>query len=286
MALARNAIRISAPATIDPPSRVRLAARIRAVLPLLLALPGCTTAPLAPPARLSDGARRACPAGSARWSRAHWWPCLGDAQLSALIEHALAALPTPALRSAQDNLTAAIARRYIALRAQQTALVLLAAREELDSQLVAMARQPTATRAAPHQQITTAEAQLMDTRADQVRARAAIAMFHVELAVLTGSAPETLDHMPGGPIPLPAAPLPGVESYAAAQLAAARAQSQALSAIAAAQTLRAHTAGLLPTRETLAADRRALAALQDEEQARAAMTEAYVLALAGDPSGR
>jgi outer membrane protein TolC len=259
---------------------MRWRARIRAALSVLLAatlaLSGCTTVPhssLLLPARPREGAPRGCTDESAGLARAHWWLCLGDAQLSALIEHALADLP--ALTSAQDHLTVAIAHRYIALRAQQSALVLLAAREELDSRMVTIARQPSA-----------AEAQLADTRADQVRARAAIAALDVELAVLTGAAPDTLAQMPGGPIPLPPASLSGGESYAAAQLAAAQAQAAALSAIAAAQTIRAHTAGSLPTRETLAADRRALDALVAEEQARAAMTEAYVLALRREPATR
>jgi hypothetical protein len=195
--------------------------------------------------------------------------------LSGLIEHALATLPVPALTSAQDRLTVAIARRYIALRAQQSALVLLAAREERDREMVTIARQAGA-----------ADARLADTRANQARARAAIAALDVELAVLTGAGPDRLEQMPGGPIPLPTAPLPGGDSYAAAQRAAAQAQSAALSAIAAAQTIRAHSPGTLPTRETLPADRQALDALLAEEQARAAMTDAYVVALRRDPAPR
>jgi hypothetical protein len=103
-------------------------------------------------------------------------------------------------------------------------------------------------------------------------------MLRVELAVLTGSAPGSLAGMPGGPIPLP----PGGASapdHDAAQIAAANAQAVALyaRAVAATQTIRARAAGRWPTRETLAADRRALVALQAEAQARAAMAQAYVL---------
>ncbi len=278
----------------------------------VLALPGCTAthvAPLLPLCLQSHGSRydgTDAPAGSVS---AGWWQCLGDAQLSALIERAPAPSPPPTT-SARGRRSAEIASRYIALRERQTALVLLAEREDIDSRLVAFARQHVADGTAPRRQVETAEAQLARTRADQARIRARIAALSDGLAVISDAAPGTLASLPGGPIPLPPPALEAgdqtvpiawhpdirlatcklfaarcvrarrnaaLADYRAKELTAARAQSLAehARAIAASQDMRAGGGTVAPG-EALEADREALDALQAEEQARAAMTQAYV----------
>ncbi len=291
------------------------------------------------------------------------------------------------LADAQVSLSAEIARRYIDLRARQSGLVLLAQREDLDHQLLILARERFAGGTAAHQSVEAAEAQWEGTQADQAQARAEVTALRDGLAVLVGAVPGALDDLPSGAIPLPPAQLVvgdpagmlgrrpdirvaerkfaaahariGVEvaqrypqvslmgilgvggssasdlfdsaqistialprltwnfidfgrtaaavrgaragsdaaladyhaavlsalqdaesalgRYGAARIAAGDAMAQAshARAIAALQTMRAH-AGTLAAADAIAADRQALDALQAEEQARAAMTQAYV----------
>lgn len=198
---------------------------------------------------------------------------LGDAQLSALIARAPAQ-------------PAEIARIYIDLRAQQTALVVLARREEIDRQLIVAAPQNPRIAAGSSR-----------TRADQARTRARIAALRRALAALDGLEPHALDDMPGGPIPLPpaasatraeqcrtqAAPdatrgaQRAIHHYDTARKAAALAQLRAeqASASAAAQDLSERAGTIAPT-IALIADRHALDALLTEAAARAAMTGAFV----------
>jgi outer membrane protein TolC len=226
---------------------------------------------------------------------ANWWLGLGDAPLSGLIERAFAGMAPGRLTDRQVSASAGIARSYIDLRTQQTMLVLLAEREDLDIQLVTIAGQRIAGNTAAAS-IEAAQAQLERTHADQARVRADVAELRNRLAALTGSSAGALDSLPGGPIPLPPTALVtadpagqaaaahgriGVDSalgrFDAARAAAGQALSQAAHARSIAQLalIRAGSGTLAPE-EALDEDRRALDALQAEEQARAAMTQAYV----------
>lgn len=255
------------------------AARVLVLLALVVSLPGCTAHLVSQSARGWQN-QRGCTDVSAPVPHRRWWRCLGDPQLSTLIERA----PAHRRRSAE------IARRYIALRAQQTALVLLAEREEIDGELLTAARECGADSAMPCPSLDAAAAQLLDTRVAQALVRAGIAAQREGLAALTGTVGVRYS-LPGGPIPLPPpVPVAGVPvladahsalaQYDAARVAANLAQTAATDAraVAAAQTMRAR-AGTLPAGEALEADRRALLDLQAEEQARAEMTQAYLALL-------
>lgn len=248
-----------------------------------LALGGCMAGPhVSPPALLP----------------LDWWQGMGDGQLSRLIERGIAhgdkpspvfvgksrddkdLAQAPPLAGAQASLPAQIARQYIDLRAQQAALVLLARREELDAQLVTIVQQHFAGGTAPRQQVTTTQARLERTHADQLHTRGEIAALRNGLAALIGAAPGALDSLPGEAIPLPPAPVAVGDvrgGYGAARVAEGLALAEAEQAriIAALQTLRAR-AGTLAPDDAITADMQALVAVQAEQQARAAMTQAYV----------
>ena len=208
----------------------------------------------------------------------YWWQGMGDAMLAQLIERGLAQAPLSP--GARDELPSRMAQAYIDLRARQTALVLLARREELNAQLVTIAQQRPADGAAPRQPVEAALAQWAATQADQARARLEIAALRERLAVLAGATPGALADLPGGPIPLPPAQAGASEgsgAYGAARIAESTALTQAAQAgaVAAQQSLQAR-AGTLPPADAIKSDLRALNALAAEEQARAAMTRAFV----------
>ncbi len=202
----------------------------------------------------------------------HWWQDMGDAQLSRLIERGLAKAPLS--RDAQVRLPGRIAQAYIDLRAQQATLVLLARREELDAQLVDIARQDVAGRTVLAE---AAFAQLMATRSDQLSTRDRIQALRDDLTALASAAPDALV---GGPIPLPpaqAAPDDRAGRYNAARIVESLALTHAEQACAiSAQRLLQVRAGTLPPADARISDLQALDALQADEQARAAMSQAYV----------
>lgn len=107
------------------------------------------------------------------------------------------------LADAQVALSAEIARSYVALRGRQASLALLDERHELETLLVAIARQRFAGGTAARQPVEAALARLERTEAEQTGARAEVALLTDALAVLTGDAPGALDDLPGGAIPLP-----------------------------------------------------------------------------------
>jgi NodT family efflux transporter outer membrane factor (OMF) lipoprotein len=109
------------------------------------------------------------------------------------------------LADAQVSLSAEIARIYVELRAREASLALIDQRYQNESRNVELVRQRVARGTAPAQAGETALIELHQTVSDQSVMSAEVTALRDSLAVLTGSAPGTLDSQPRGAIPLPPA---------------------------------------------------------------------------------
>lgn len=109
------------------------------------------------------------------------------------------------LADAQVSLSAEIARTYVELRAREASLALIDERYQTETRNVELVRQRVARGTAPAQVGEAALIQLRQTVSEQAAMNAEVTALRDGLAVLTGSAPGSLDSQPRGAIPLPPA---------------------------------------------------------------------------------
>jgi NodT family efflux transporter outer membrane factor (OMF) lipoprotein len=112
------------------------------------------------------------------------------------------------LGDAQVRLSAEIARTYVLLRMQEASLGLLKRRSEGETHILELTRQRIAHGTVGAQTGEAAHIQLRRTLSEQAARAADIAVLRDALAVLTGSAPGTLESLPHATIPLPPASVP------------------------------------------------------------------------------
>jgi NodT family efflux transporter outer membrane factor (OMF) lipoprotein len=109
------------------------------------------------------------------------------------------------LADARVSLSAEIARTYVELRARESSLALVDERYQNEARNVDLVRQRVARGTAPIQAGEAALIRLRRTVGEQAAMAAETTALRDGLAVLTGSAPGTLDGQPRGAIPLPPA---------------------------------------------------------------------------------
>ena len=109
------------------------------------------------------------------------------------------------LADTQVSLSAEIARTYVLLRMREAGLALIDQRHDSESRIVELTRQRIARGTAGVQAGEAALMQQRHTESEQAAMAAEIAVLRDALAVLTGSAPGTLDSLAHAAIPLPPA---------------------------------------------------------------------------------
>ena len=140
----------------------------------------------------------------ARWELDLW----GGHRRGAEKARAEAEAAAARLADAQVSLSAEIARTYVMFRAREAALALLNERHANEARIAELTRQRVARGTVAAQAGEGAQIQLRRTEGDQAAVVAEITVLRDGLAVLTGSAPGTLDDLPVGAIPLPPASVP------------------------------------------------------------------------------
>lgn len=111
-----------------------------------------------------------------------------------------------AAADARVTLSAEVTRAYVGLRARQSMKSLQKRQVEIDSELVALAKQRFAAGTIPRQPLNAAEAQAFASEADLARSEAEIAVLMDQIAVLTGKEPGALDSLLGTPVAVPLPP--------------------------------------------------------------------------------
>lgn len=112
------------------------------------------------------------------------------------------------LADAQVSLSAEIARTYVLLRTREASLALLDERHGSEARIAELTLQRVARGTVAVQAGEAALMQLRRTASEQAAMAAEIAVLRDGLAVLTGSAPGTLEHLAQAAIPLPPASVP------------------------------------------------------------------------------